>query len=61
MPDATSLAGPALAEARGRGYRLLGELLSRGPSAELLPAARASDALAAVLVAADLDRAAADH
>ncbi|MEO0323055.1 MAG: molecular chaperone TorD family protein [Myxococcota bacterium] len=59
MPDAPALAGPALAEARGRGYRLLGELLSRGPGPELLPAARASDALATTLD--DVEGAAADH
>jgi TorA maturation chaperone TorD len=57
-----SHADGAPAEARGRGYVLLADLLSRGPTGELVGPARASDVLAAALdETGDLDEAAADH
>ncbi len=50
------------AEARGRGYVLLADLLSRGPVPALVEPARASEVLAAALdETGDLEEAAADH
>ncbi|MCA9717368.1 MAG: molecular chaperone TorD family protein, partial [Myxococcales bacterium] len=56
-----ALAGRDEAEARGRAYVLLAELLARGPTAELMGPASASPALAAAIAGRELDELAADH
>lgn len=56
------LTDAAVARGRGRAYALLADLVSRGPTASTLPAARTSVMLAEALDSyANLDDAAADH